>query len=94
MRRFIPYVQMYEFEGLLFSDTLALAKGVNQGRLVDRFKIIRDQFDTPEEINDSPETAPSKRILNLFPEYDKPLHGSLAAYGNRAGSYSSGMSAV
>ena len=79
LHRFIPYVQMYEFEGLLFSDTQALAKGVFQGALAPRFKTIRSKFATPEEINDSPETAPSKRILKLFPEYDKPYHGSLAA---------------
>lgn len=79
LRRFIPYVQMYEYEGLLFSDTQALAKGVYQEALAARFKIIRNKFDTPEEINDSPATAPSKRILKLFPEYDKPLHGSLVA---------------
>jgi len=79
LRRFIPYVQMYEFEGILFSDIQALAKGICQEALVPRFNSIRNKFDTPEEINDSPETAPSKRILKLFPEYDKPLHGSLAA---------------
>lgn len=77
--RFIPYVQMYEFEGLLFSDTQALAKNIAQETLADSFRSIRNQFDTPEEINDSPETAPSKRILKLFPEYNKPLDGLLVA---------------
>ena len=35
----------------------------------------------PEDINDSPETAPSKRILSIFPEgtYSKPEHGPLIA---------------
>ncbi|MGZ8236493.1 MAG: DUF4276 family protein [Methylobacter sp.] len=75
--RFIPYVQMYEFEGLFFSDTQALAKIIAQETLADSFRSIRNQFDTPEEINDSPETAPSKRILKLFPEYNKPLDGLL-----------------
>ncbi len=79
MRRFIPYVQMYEFEGLLFSDTEALAQGINQPTLAAHFQSIRTAFASPEMINDSPETAPSKRLLQLFAEYDKPLHGSLAA---------------
>ncbi|MDP2203751.1 MAG: DUF4276 family protein [Methylicorpusculum sp.] len=79
LSRFIPYVQMYEFEGLLFSDTQALATGLNKGNLADRFNTIRSQFDTPEDINNSKETAPSKRIVRHFPEYDKPVHGSLAA---------------
>lgn len=79
MRRFIPYVQMYEFEGLLFSDTSGLAQGINQPTLADDFEAIRLAFASPEMINDSPETAPSKRLLAMFEAYDKPLHGSLAA---------------
>lgn len=78
LRRFFPYVQMYEFEGLLFSDPIALAKSIDSG-LAEQLTGIRRRFETPEEINDSPETAPSKRIENLYPPYDKPLHGSLAA---------------
>jgi hypothetical protein len=79
MRRFIPYVQMYEFEGLLFSRPAQLAIGIGQSGLNAQFQHIRNSFDTPEEINNSPITAPSKRILNLFNGYEKPLHGSLAA---------------
>lgn len=79
MRRFIPYVQMYEFEGLLFSDADALAQGINQPALAVSLQAIKAAFASPEMINDSPETAPSKRLLALFDGYDKPLHGSLAA---------------
>ncbi len=79
LRRFIPYVQMYEFEGLLFSDPGKMALGINKSGLEKSLQMVRDAFDTPEEINDSPVTAPSKRIKRLYPAYDKPLHGSLAA---------------
>jgi hypothetical protein len=79
MRRFIPYVQMYEFEGLLFSCPKRLAMGINQPALEDKLLRIRNEFDTPETINNSPVTAPSKRILKLYDGYEKPLHGSLAA---------------
>ena len=79
MRRFIPYVQMYEFEGLLFSSPRDLATGIDQPALTEDFQHIRDRFDTPEAINDDPTTAPSKRIKNLYNGYEKPLHGSLAA---------------
>lgn len=78
-RRFLPYVQMYEFEGLLFSDVEKLASGLGVTELRDSLAAIRDGFSTPEEINDSPETAPSKRILALMDRYEKPLYGSLAA---------------
>lgn len=78
MRRFIPYVQMYEFEGLLFSSPHRLASAIGQIALGADFQRIRDDFDTPESINNSPVTAPSKRILGLYKSYEKPLHGSLA----------------
>ena len=76
--RFIPYVMMHEFEGLLFSDPPRFARGIGMPDLADPFKQIRDQFATPEEINDSSQTAPSSRIRILAPGYDKPLMGTLA----------------
>jgi len=79
VRRFVPYVVMHEFEGLLFSDCQAFANGVGKSQLAASFQAIRNQFTTPEEINDSPETAPSKRIEGLIPGYQKPLYGNLAA---------------
>ncbi len=79
MRRFIPYIQMYEFEALLFSspETLAVSIGCKQSK--ERFQSIRDDFDSPEEINNSPQTAPSKRIEKLCIGYDKVTAGSIAA---------------
>jgi hypothetical protein len=76
--RFIPYVMMHEFEGLLFSDANKLGLGIGRPDLTPNFQEIRDQFTTPEEINDSPLTAPSKRIINLVPGYEKPFMGTLA----------------
>lgn len=77
--RFVPYVMMHEFEGLLFSDTTRFGQGIGRPDLSPKFQAIRDQFATPEEINDSPINAPSKRIINLIPGYEKPLMGTLAA---------------
>jgi hypothetical protein len=77
--RFIPYVVMHEFEGLLFSDPAALGRGIGRTDLVPHFQNIRDEFGSPEEINDSPTTAPSKRIVAVVPGYQKPLYGTLAA---------------
>lgn len=79
VQHFFPYIQMYEFEGLLFSDPAKLATGLCVQHLADDFVHIRKGFSTPEEINDSPVTAPSKRILSLMPKYEKPLYGSIAA---------------
>ena len=77
--RFIPYVAMHEFEALLFSDCERFAQGIGYPELAPRFEEIRDQFATPEEIDDSPDTAPSKRVEALVGGYQKPLMGSLAA---------------
>jgi hypothetical protein len=77
--RFIPFVVMHEFEGLLFSDCAAFAAGIARDDLAGEFQSIRTGFDTPEEINDSPLTAPSKRVERLVAGYTKPLMGTLAA---------------
>jgi hypothetical protein len=78
-RRFLPFVVMHEFEGLLFSDCQAFAAAIARPQLAQQFQNIRQQFATPEEINDSPVTAPSKRVENLVAGYEKPLFGTLAA---------------
>jgi hypothetical protein len=76
--RFIPFVMMHEFEGLLFSDCGRFANGIGRPDLAQKFQAIRDQFTNPEEIDDSPITAPSKRVQGLVPGYEKPLLGALA----------------
>jgi hypothetical protein len=77
--RFIPFVIMHEFEALLFSDCDAFSRGIGRPELRTSFQAIRDIFNNPEEINDSPTTAPSKRIEALIPRYQKPFLGTLAA---------------
>jgi hypothetical protein len=76
--RFVPFVVMHEFEGLLFSDPVAFSKGIGRPDLATEFSAIRKQFTSPEEIDDSPITAPSKRLQALVPGYEKPLLGILA----------------
>ena len=76
-RRFVPYVVMHEFEGLLFSDPPGFARGIGRLDLSPELQAIRSEFSTPEEINDSSETAPSKRIKDLYRGYQKPLMGVL-----------------
>lgn len=78
-KRFIPYVQMYEFEGLLFTCPHRFAEGVGEPTAAARFQAIRDTFETPEHINDSAQTAPSKRVSEIVTGYQKPVHGILAA---------------
>jgi len=42
--------------------------------VINRLQQIIDSFPNPEEINDNPDTHPSKRIENVYPEYNKILH--------------------
>lgn len=72
-QRFIPYIEMHEFEALLFSDISILAKetGINKKTLQD----ILDECKEPEEINDGPDTAPSKRLISLCKGYRKVAMG-------------------
>jgi hypothetical protein len=73
--RFIPYVQMHEFEALLFSD---IASWV-QGKIFNQLEEVKKSFSCPEEINDNYETCPSRRIINIFKEcgqkYGKVIDG-------------------
>lgn len=79
--RFIPHIQPYEFEGLLFSDTVALSQtepGWQMGGV--KLAAVRAEFETPEHINNSIETKPSRRLEQLLkPGYKKTRHGPLAA---------------
>ena len=81
--RLIPYLQLHEFEAILFSDT-ALIDGTlaalddYASRQVDLDRILREAGN-PEAINDGPATAPSKRLLRLYPGYNKVVFGPLIA---------------
>ena len=76
--RFIPYVVMHEFEGLLFSDPDRFAHSLGKPDLAPELRGIRLEFHTPEDINDSPDTAPSRRVSSLYRGYRKPVDGVLA----------------
>lgn len=70
-RRFIPFVMMHEFEALLFSDCYRFASAINERDLGPSLQEILDAHNNPEEIDDSPNSALSKRIVRLVPNYDK-----------------------
>ena len=72
----IPYIQMHETEALWFSDINAIirVKNANEQQQEDLSKII-EKYKNPEDINDSYETAPSKRLENIFCDYSKVIDG-------------------
>ena len=75
-RKIVPYVQRHEFEGLLFSQVNAFdsVPGADHAAL-QQLQSIRAQFSSPEDINDGSNTAPSKRIEQLFTSYNKRVNG-------------------
>ncbi|MET3106212.1 hypothetical protein AAKU67_000694 [Oxalobacteraceae bacterium GrIS 2.11] len=80
--RFIPHVQPYEFEGLLFSNPAALVNvEPSWEQCLGQLEKVRSAFPTPEHINDSYETKPSNRLERILtPKYKKTRHGPLIAH--------------
>jgi len=76
-KRFIPYFSMHEFEALLFSDADTLARSIRVG--VTRIQDVLAGHASPEDINDDPDGAPSKRLLALNPAYRKVAMGKTIA---------------
>lgn len=68
--RFIPYIQLHEYEAVLFSDPQKFSEiyeNVDTG-IKNLVEIASTQ--NPEEINDGEHTAPSKRIIKEIPRYE------------------------
>lgn len=78
--RVFPYVQRHEFEGLLFSDVGAFDSLVDlPDGSVETLREIREEFPSPEDINDNVHTAPSRRIQSIVPRYHKVVDGPFLA---------------
>lgn len=76
--RFIPYIQLHEFEALLFSSNKGFDTYFSEDNAKDTQHII-DTFNNPEDINTTPTGAPSKRLLAIKDDYDKVIEGNLIA---------------
>lgn len=78
--KFIPYIQQYEFETLMFSNPEYFQDYFGDEKItIEMKKMIENAQNDIEKINDSPQTAPSKRMEALFKEigeyYDKVFYG-------------------
>ena len=81
-QRFVPFIQLHEFETYLFSDITQLAPYFDSPDAgIARLSRDVDEKVSPELIDDGPHTSPSKRIIAEFPEYGplKPTAGPQAA---------------
>lgn len=69
-RRFIPYIQLHEFEALILSNPEHISGQFgNRDVGIRRLAALSAQFESPEHIDEGADTAPSKRIIREIPEY-------------------------
>jgi len=77
--RFVPHIQPYEFEALLFSDTSHFARERTAWEQpAEELAAARRGAASPEHINDGRDTHPSARLARLA-RYDKVRHGRALA---------------
>ena len=78
--RFQPYFQRHEFEAFLFADLGALRGILDDAKDLSGLDTLAHKVAriSPEDIDDGPTTAPSKRLVNAIRSYNKVLHGPLA----------------
>jgi len=75
--RFIPYLSLHEFEALLLVSPMDISHALPGQPSMDRLVEDLSGFDSPEEVNEGPETHPAARIQQLAKGYQKRLHGPL-----------------
>lgn len=76
---FLPNLMVHEFEALLFTQPAKFSEWTDDDTVVAKLVAAARTHATPEDINDSPHTAPSKRVLAAMPGYQKTFHGPLIA---------------
>ena len=79
--RFIPYLQLHEFEALLFIDLQTFYQQVPKSDLVgiDELEETFAKYSNPEMINNSKITSPGHRLERIIKGYKKPLYGHYLA---------------
>ena len=81
--RFIPYIQLHEFEALLFVNPQKFEiEYFDKPEGITALQAVADNFANPELIDQGFETAPSKRIICIYGDYadNKPAIGSMVAH--------------
>lgn len=77
--RFIPYLQLHEFEGLLFNDIDVIYSQIPADDIVGKAELEKTfhDYDNPEMINDNRETSPSHRLQRIIRGYNKVVYGDI-----------------
>ena len=82
--RFVPYVQLHEFEALIFSDISVYDNNFEASEFLDYDYLAATIAESanPEMINDGPETAPSKRLARIIKGYYSDNENMKVFYGS------------
>ena len=75
----IVNLMLHEFESVLFSDPQCFNSITDDSDAVLQLQRMRDEANSPEHINNSVETAPSKRIISAIPDYAKIRDGLIVS---------------
>lgn len=69
--RFLPFLLVHEFEALVLVDVDRIPSAFPDGEAAGAPAVLRQSIGNlaPEEIDDGPESAPSKRIIAALPAY-------------------------
>lgn len=77
--RFIPYLQLHEFEGLLFTDINIIKNQIPKEDIVGMQELEKTfaDYDNPEMINNNRTTSPSHRLMRIIKGYNKVVYGDI-----------------
>lgn len=73
--RLCVYLQVHEFEAMLFAAPDEIAARAGKPALADSIAEVTEQAGGPELVDDSPQTAPSKRLVAMWSDFIKTLDG-------------------
>ncbi|MCB8965229.1 MAG: DUF4276 family protein [Bacteroidales bacterium] len=79
--RYIPYLQLHEFEGLLFNSIDVFYNQIPPEELIGRDELVEifEKYNNPELINNNKSTSPSHRLSRIIKGYNKIVYGNILA---------------
>jgi hypothetical protein len=76
-QRFLPHLTLHKIETWVLADCVRLGEVMGEPAAATELLRVVNQELSPEYIDDGPTTAPSKRILNAYPHFQKTIDGPL-----------------
>lgn len=76
-KRFLPNLALHEIEAWVLADCGRLGEVMGDGDPAAELERIVRLESSPELVDDGVDTAPSKRIMNAYPQYAKTIDGPL-----------------